>query len=79
MKAQDAASQAGVQWKEAKAAFDAGDYARAGEGFNSVIRISMPAVLTWVDDTSPTPPPRPSAGLVAGADLFHDGRLLFQC
>ena len=57
VRAQDAASQAGVIWKEARNAFGSGNYTLAAHDFNSIIVNSDPAALTWADATTESPRP----------------------
>ena len=56
---QDAASQAGLLWKAARAAFSTGDFATSAKNFDSIIRTSAPAAVKWSDGstTAATPPP----------------------
>jgi TolA-binding protein len=59
LRAQDVGSKAGQLWKDAKIAFDAGDYAHAASDFESIIQASG-APMQWMSMATipPAPPNR---------------------
>ena len=57
LKGQDAGSQAGLTWKQARDAFAAGDYPTAAAKFSAIIQNSAPAVVKWSDNTTASAPP----------------------
>jgi TolA-binding protein len=57
LKGQDAGSEAGLTWKQARDAFAAGDYPTAAAKFSTVIQNSAPAAVKWSDNTTASPPP----------------------
>ena len=54
---QDAGSQAGLTWKQARDSFAAGDYPTAAAKFSAIIQNSAPAAVKWSDNTAASAPP----------------------
>ena len=57
---QDAGSQAGNLWKDARTAFSAKDYTTAASDFNTLIQTAAPKVVKWFGEDAASGAPRPT-------------------